>query len=395
MTRSSKESGIARITGVGQMPSMPRYADLTYAELISRVAALAIEDAGLEPAAIDGVVLSSAPDLLLGFNEPQFLAALGLPEQAELLARVNTAAGSGLSAVRLALTHVAAGRCKRVLVVAADVGRQAKDHHKLIWTGLDALRERHVPMNGVSLFAFMSTLYMSMFKTSERDLALVTLKNRANGALNPFAQLRSSISIEEILSSTVVAWPIRAAQIGPAGGGAAAVVVEARAARRGGRDVAMLGAGSCAAPYSIGNRVAREAPTFAYAAEMTAAARSAYAMAGIDDPARSIAAAEIYASYPIGEIIGIEALGLCERGSAPQKMQEGRFAREGSVPVNLSGGATCGNPLSSTALLRVVEMVRQLRGEAAGAAGNPPSTGVVNGFGGVSQLHEVIVLGRA
>ncbi|MGE0500792.1 MAG: thiolase family protein [Rhizobiaceae bacterium] len=374
------------ITGIGQLPSAPRYVDFTYPELLSTVAADAIADAGFEEADVDGVVLSAAPDLLLGVNDPQNLAALGLPA-APLLARVNTAAGSGLSAVRLACAHVAARHCRNVLVAAADIGAQTTDHNRLIWTGLDALRERHVPMNGVSLFAFMSALYMQLFDATEAGLAAVTVKNRRNGVANRFAQLRSEVTLEDVLVSPLVAWPIRRAQIGPAGGGAAALVISAEPGRNG-RQVAVAGCASRAAAYSIGDRVARDDPSFGYASEMSDAARTAYDMAGVTPS--SIDAAEVYASYPVGELISIEALGLCERGTGWRLLGSGRFDRAGSTPVNLSGGATCGNPLSTTALNRVVEMTRQIRGET--VTGRPPALGVVNGFGGVSQLHEVMVL---
>lgn len=387
----SRRDPLAYILGVGQMPARPRYPDITYAELLAEVTGRALADAGLEPSALDGIVLSSAPDLLLGFNEPHYLALAGLPRTARFLGRVNTAAGSGIGAFRLACAHVASGRAKRVLVVAADLGAQTLDHQKLIWTGLDALRERHAPMNGISLFAFMASLYMHLYKVPETDLSLVTLKNRLNGANNEFAQLRSAITMEEIAASPLVAWPIRGAHVGPAGGGAAAIVI-ARA-REGRDDIAVRGLGSCAAVYSIGDRVSRDAPSFGYAPEMTKAARLAYDMAGIENPEAEIEAAEVYASYPIGEIVSVEALGLCATGTATRHLREGRFDRDGVVPVNASGGATCGNPLSTTALARVAELARQLRGERRVRSGSVPSAGVANGFGGVTQLHDVVVLG--
>jgi acetyl-CoA acetyltransferase len=194
--------------------------------------------------------------------------------------------------------------CDKVLVVSADLGAQTRDHAKLIWTGLDALRERHVPMNGITLFAFMSSVYMSLYGASEDELSLVTVKNRQNGVDNEFAQLRSEITLEDIAASAMIAWPIRAAHVGPPGGGAAAVIVGRAVGNPGARDISVVGLGSCAAAYSIGSRVSRDDPTFGYAPEMTKAAAAAYAMAGIGNPETAVEAAELYTSYPISELIG-------------------------------------------------------------------------------------------
>ena len=90
----------------------------------------------------------------------EYLAAYGFKCPDLFLGRVHTAAGSGLSAFRLACAYACGTVRKPVLVVAADLGSQATDHPKVIWQTLDPLREHHVPMNGVSLFAFMASSYL-------------------------------------------------------------------------------------------------------------------------------------------------------------------------------------------------------------------------------------------
>lgn len=390
----SRETPFAHILGIGQLPSKARYDDVTYPELVARVSRQALDDSGLDEKDLGGIVLGLAPDLLLGSVEGQYLAAYGFKYPDLFLGRVHTAAGTGLSAFRLGCAYACGTIRKPVLVVAADLGSQATDHAKVIWQMLDPLRERHVPMNGVSLFAFMASSYMHAYGITERQLAMVTVKNRANGAHNPFAQLREPVTLEQVLSSASVAWPIRKLQIGPAGGGAAAVVVAPPDFSHGQRSVSVLGLGSCAGVYSIGDRVARGEADLITVPALTRAASRAYRMAGIATPDKSIDVAEVYASYPVIELTSLEALGLAPIGGAAAAMASGRFDRNGSLPVNSSGGATCGNPLSATALLRVVELVRLLRAGVGGASGRAHRVGLAAGFGGASQLHEVAILGR-
>ncbi len=388
-------SPFAAILGIGQLPSKARYDDVTYPELVSMVCQQALDDAGLDEEDLGGIVLGFAPDLLLGTAEGQYLAAYGFKRPELFLGRVHTAAGAGISAFRLGCAYACGAIRKPILVVAADLGSQATDHAKVIWQMLDPLRERQVPMNGVSLFACMASAYMHAYGVSERQLAMVTVKNRANGALNPFAQLRAPVTLDEVLASPLVAWPIRKLQVGPAGGGAAAVVVAPAHVTSARKSVSVVGLGACAGVYSIGDRVSAADPDMITVPALTKAANRAYRMAGIDKPETSIDVAEIYSSYPVIELACLEALGLSPVGRAAFDMESGRFERDGPLPVNASGGATCGNPLSATALLRVVEVVRLLRGGAGGHRARPPQVGLAAGFGGASQLHEVAILASA
>lgn len=392
--RDRRHPPIADILGAAQLRGRARYEDLTYPELIGKVAVLALDDAGLGPDDIDGVTLGLAPSLLLGVDEAQYWVATALPSR-HLLARVQNAAGSGLAAFRLACAHVGSGRYRHVLVVAGDLGAQVSDHSAAIWQMLDPLLERHVPMNGITLFALQASAYMRRYGATERDLAMVTVKNRGNGAINPMAQLQRAVSLDEVLKSPVVAWPIRALNVGPPGGGAAAVVVAAHVeSGRQSRSVAVAGLGACTDAYSIGLRLTPPDPPFISSSALRNAARTAYAMAGIDDPTQSLDVAEIYASYPIVEMTSSEGLGLCAPGTAAVALRDGRFAIDGKLPVNPSGGASCGNPLSATGLIRLVEIVNQLRGEAGAHQVRNARLGVAAAFGGASQLHDVAVLSR-
>src|SRR6185437_3157409 len=111
------------------------------------------------------------------------------------------------------------------------------------------------------------------------------------------------------------------------------------------------------------------------------------------DPTRQVGMAEVYVSFGILELLSIEALGLADGGVAGTMMRDGHFRRSSALPVNPSGGATCGSPISITGLIRVIEAVLQLSGRAgAHQIETHAPNGVVSAIGGSFQLHEVGVL---
>src|ERR1700760_4708080 len=106
---------IASVLGVAQVPMRTRLPQYTYADLLGVVAHRALADAEVDAQDVDGLILAMAPTSTLGIDEPHFWALDGLPGARNFLGRVHTLASSGLVAFRLACTHVAAGRAKRVL----------------------------------------------------------------------------------------------------------------------------------------------------------------------------------------------------------------------------------------------------------------------------------------
>jgi acetyl-CoA C-acetyltransferase len=390
----SRVEPIASILGVAQLPMRTRQPQLTYADMLGRVATAALADAEIEPGDVDGLILAMAPTTTLGIDEPHFWALAGLPGVNRFLGRVHTLASSGLVAFRLACSYVAARRAKRVLVVAADLADEAPDLMGAITALADPFAPRLYPGNAATAHAFQASAYMARNRLDEADMAEVILKNRANGVDNPFAQLRQRVTLEEVLSSPVLAWPIKRLDASPRTSGAAAVLVGTPGKTGPHRAVTATGFGSFA---NGGHAGARMVPGFdeSYfdAADLAQAARRAYHAAGVDDPTAEINLAEVYASFGIIELLSIEGLGLAAGGNAARMIGEGHFHRDARIPVNASGGATCGTPISGTGLIRVIEATRQMRGEA-GACQVPemPHRAAVSAIGGLFQLHDVAIL---
>jgi acetyl-CoA C-acetyltransferase len=386
-------SAQARILGVAQIPMRTRLPDHTYADLVGTVSRLALDDAGVDDSDIDGIVFAQAPTTTLGIDEPHLWALAGLPGSNRFLGRVHIAAGSGLGAFRLACAYVAAKRKRRVLVVAADLADEVPNLAGAIGQLHDPFTERQVTRNAITLAAVQMSAYMARNKLDERDMAHVIVKNRANGVHNEFAQLRKSVTLDEVVDSPVIAWPIKRLDSSPRTSGAAAVVVGDVPARTGRATPKACGFGFYASGRMTGTRMVPELDNYITGSDAAEAARRAYRAAGITDPGREIGVAEIYASFGIIEILGIEALDVCAGKPAPVLLRDGAFGRDSALPVNPSGGATCGSPISATGLIRVVEAALQLRGEAGDRQVELKAPrAVVSAIGGAFQTHDVGVL---
>ena len=209
-------------------------------------------------------------------------------------------------------------------------------------------------------YAAQARVHMATYGTSVRQIAAVAAKNHVHSQHNPLSQYRNPLSIDEILAAPTVSWPLTVPMCAPISDGAAAAIVCAGdvAVRFNlGRAVRVLAAesqsGSERAPDDYGRHVTR----------ITAA--RAFAAAGLGP--KDIDVAEVHDASSSGEIVQIEAIGLCEPGRGGADAERGDTALGGRIPVNVSGGLVSkGHPLGATGLGQIHELVTQLRG-AAGA----------------------------
>ncbi len=391
----SARNGSAAVLGVAQLPMRTRLPDSTYDELLAKVAYAAVDDAGLQPSDVDGLILAQSPTTTLGVDEPHLWGIAGLPGSTNFLGRVHVAAASGLAAFRLAAGYVKAGRRRNVLVVAADLADEGSSLRGALAQMHDPFTRGQATINAITAAGLQAAHYMAAHGVSERTMASVVVKNRANGALNPYAQLRKAITVDEVVDSPVLSWPIKRMDSSPRTSGAAAILIGAADGDRSDRAVRISGYGSYSGGRSIGAQVVPGATAYLDGSELALAARRAYAAAGIEKPDSEIGLAEVYASFGIFELLSIEALGLCGTGEAARRIEAGEFHRSSALPVNASGGATCANPISATALIRIIEATTQLRGEAGERQVELTAPrAVVSAIGGLFQTHEVGVLER-
>lgn len=384
------------IAGFGQSRFVTKRTDVTFPELVREGVELTLEDAGIGIKDVEAVVYPLAPDALIGVNngERWVIDALGAANKPFM--RVNNGGATGMSAVLAAWTHVASGRFDVVLVAGADRVSESGSAQSVLNKMWDVGYERTVPLNTITMLALSAQRYMHLYDSTEEDMARVTVKNRIHASLNPYAHLRTPITVDEVLASRTLAWPIKLGDACPASTGAAGVVlVSERYARAHGMTPAWIrGIGQNTETYWMGDRVGPKAHgDHADAEALERAFNIAYAQAGIHDPGTQIDVAEIYAPFSSVELHVIEAAGLAARGEAPAALAAGRFTRGGEgVVVNPSGGTQCTNPIAVTGTIRVGESANQVRGRAGEIQVPGARVAVASAIGGDHQFYSTMVL---
>jgi acetyl-CoA C-acetyltransferase len=225
---------------------------------------------------------------------------------------------------------------------------------------------------------------------------MIASKNHANGALNERAQFRREVSVDQICAMPAVAGRLGVFDCaGVADGAAAAIVVRAEDAHRYTDKPVFIKALSFVA--GDGSGVIDPDYDYTHFPECAAAADDAYAQAGITDPRSELAMAEVHDCFTPTELVLMEDLGFCERGTAWKEVKAGTFDRTGDLPVNTDGGLkSFGHPVGASGLRMHFECFLQLRGEAgARQVDNGRTKALVHNLGGYpgEMVSFVSVLG--
>ena len=381
--------------GVGQTPFGPTAGAPTYVEMLHRSAGAALDSAGLTIDDVDAIVLALAPESLMGVNHAERWCIEAIGGRLKPVMRIQTGGATGLSAIQAGYHHVASGLYDRVLVVGADRVRESGDAQKVFNKIWDPFYERALPFTTITMIAMSAVRYMHNHGMTERQMARVSVKAHHNGALNPNAHIRREVTVEEVLESRYLAWPLKLLDACPqSAGGCAAVLASADAVEPRHDPAWISGIAMAGETYYIGDRLQPSARGYDYgdAEALAVAAEHAYAMAEITDPRSQIDAVETYASFTPVEIHNAEALGLADLGTAAALFDEGYFDLDGAQPLNPSGGVICTNPISVTAMVRFVEAVLQVQGRAGAHQVPDARTVVATGAGGSHQFFNVAVV---
>ncbi|MPZ28270.1 MAG: thiolase family protein [Micromonosporaceae bacterium] len=381
------------IIGVGQTKYQHRYPDTPQPDLVRRAAQAALADAHLRADDLDAVVYSMAPDALIGVLHAERWVADAAGAAGRPMLRVNTGGSTGLSSVQAAYDHIASGMCDIVLVVGADRVGESGDAQTILNRIWDPMYERQMPLNTVTMLAMQGVRFFEKYGATPRDMARVAVKNHFNGVRNPVSHIQKEVTIEEVESSPLIAYPIRLFDCCPqSSGGAAVVLASAEVAERRGEALAWVtGMGFRAESYWMGDRMGPKAVSdHAESPQLAAAADAAYRAAGIT--AADIGVAELYAPFTTVELHAVQDVGLCPPGTVLERLWEGYFDLDGEKPVTPSGGVQCANPIAVTAMVRVIEAALQV----AGRAGDHQVAGVrhalATGIGGDHQFFGAVVV---
>ncbi|WP_203910044.1 thiolase domain-containing protein [Rhizocola hellebori] len=379
----------AAVLGTGQTHHAARRTDVSMAGLCREAVDRALEDSGSTWDDIDAVVVGKAPDLFEGVMMPELYLADALGAVGKPLLRVHTAGSVGGATGIVASNLVRAGVHQRVLALAWE--KQSESN--AMWA-LSINPPFHMPLGAGAggYFAPHIRAYIRRSGAPNHVGAMVAVKDRRNGSLNPFAHLRQAeITLESVNSSMMLWDPVRYDETCPSSDGACAVVIgDQAAAEASARPVAWIHATAM-----------RTEPTFFAGKDHVNpqagrdAAAALWQQAGITDPLNEIDAAEIYVPFSWFEPMWLENLGFAEEGQGWKLTEAGETRIGGRLPVNPSGGVLCSNPIGASGLLRFAESAMQVMGRAGAHQVPEAQRALGHAYGGGSQFFSMWVVGAA
>jgi len=376
----------AAVLGAGQTHHRTRRTDVSMAGLCREAIDRAMADAGTDWSQVEAVVLGKAPDLFEGVMMPELFLADAIGATGKPLLRVHTAGSVGGATAIVAANLVRSGVHKRVLAVAFE--KQSESN--AMWA-LSINPPFTVPLGAGAggYFAPHIRSYIRRAGAPSHIGAMVAVKDRRNGALNPYAHLRQpDITLESVTASAMLWDPVRYDETCPSSDGACAVVIgDQAAAEASSRPVAWIDATSM-----------RTEPT-AFAGKDHVdpraghdAAVALWQAAGITDPLEQIDVAEIYVPFSWFEPMWLENLGFAEPGQGWKLTEAGQTSIGGQLPVNPSGGVLCSNPIGASGMLRFAEAAMQVMGRAGEHQVTGARRALGHAYGGGSQFFAMWVV---
>ena len=351
-------NGKAYIVGIHEHP-VRRADGLTAAQLHADVARGALADAGLGLDDVDGYFCATDAPGIGGMSMAEYLGLRNL----RYLDSTETGGSSYLLHVNHAMRAIAAGQCNVALVTLADRPLAAQASTSLAGIDFSRMPDRPyhagtvpVPMYG---YAMVARRHMHEFGTTSEQLAWVKVAASHHAQHNPHALMRKVLTLQDVLDSPMVADPLHRLDCCVMTDGGGAVVVArpeiARSLKR--PRVKVIGAGE-AFKHANGGRI-----DLTYSAGVRSGA-TAFAEAGVT-PA-DIQYASLYDSFTITVILQLEDLGFCKKGEGGRFVADGNLiSGVGRLPFNTDGGGLCNNhPGNKGGMTKILEAVRQCRGEA-------------------------------
>ncbi len=380
------------VIGVG----MNRWGELwkkSHRQIWTEAAIEAIEDAGVDH--VDAMYVGCMSGGLFVGQEhlgPLLAEQLGMGPIPGT--RVESACASGGLAFRQAYLAVASG--EHDIVIASGVEKMTDvDGGAATYALSTAADQEYECYQGITfpgLYAMMASVHMAKYGTTRKQLADVAVKNHYNGARNPLAQFQGEITADQVMSSVLVADPLRILDCSPITDGAAAVIlVPLDYAKKMNADMVVRVAASAHATDAI---ALHDREDLAWLASTQVAAEKAYKQAGITS--KDLSFCEVHDCFTIAEVMVSEALGLFDRGSGGPAASSGATALGGEIPINPSGGLKSkGHPVGATGVAQIREVMMQLRGKAGDRQVKNAHRALTQNMGGTGASTVVHIFERA
>ena len=395
----------------GGMTQFGRHTDRNLKSLVAEAVGLALKDAGLERTDIQAAYVGNASQGVLQGQESirgqvvlHEMGIGGIP-----IINVENACASSATALNGAMAMVALGEYDVALVLGMEK-MYFDDRSKVLpaFTGcmdVEVLQqtmrrfkeseEKALAKQGgaegqnkqksgqrtvfMDVYALSARAHMDKYGTTQRQLAAIASKNHYHSSFNPYAQYQQEYSIEEVLASPDVAYPLTRLMCSPIGDGVAAAIIcsPSYAKKLGARNKVEIA--SCV----LGSAQVGAAEE----SNLTRVARRAYEKAGIgpDD----VDLAEVHDATAMGEISSSESLLFCAPGEGGRFGEEGHTTLGGKLPINVSGGLECqGHPIGATGIRQVVELYWHLSDQAGKRQVNGAKVGLAQNAGGTTSVGE-------
>lgn len=356
--------------GFGMHP-WGKFEDKSVTELCRHAVEAALADAGARWRDIEAVAAASSRFSggkgwgLNGNDVVEEMGATGVP-----VYNLSAGCSAGANAFNIGHTLVASGAHDMVLVVGGEkmpkgfIQTSGVEEH----TDPEFLRQRLIGMPGPAFWAVLCRRRMHEHGTTEEQMAKVAVKARKNGALNPNARYRKETTVEEVLKSALVVYPLHLFEICAVSDGAAAVILcsKEKAAQLTTRPVWV--AGSAVATNRFDDGITRGIggmvpPGITHHSEAKAAVHKAMKAAAVGP--QDIDFVELQDNTVYYELAFPEEWGLCEPGQAEWLLEKGETVPTGKLPINPSGGfISFGEATTAQGLFQICELGWQLRGEA-------------------------------
>jgi acetyl-CoA C-acetyltransferase len=325
-----------------------------------------------------------------GHTGPTVLDWAGLlPTQAF---RTEGACGSSATAIRGGIFAVLSGLADVVMVGGVEkmTHRATADVTEYLAMACDFPFEQWNGLTFPGLFAMVATAHMHKYKTTQEHLALVAVKNHHHGAMNPKAHMQKEITLEQALSSRMVAWPLKLFDCSLITDGASCLILTKPELARKFTDTPIHIVGSGQASDTIG---LYERPDFTSLKVGKLAAAEAYKMAGLTP--EDICVAEVHDCFTIAEIVAYEDLGFCPPGQGGKFIEEGQSHIGGKVAVCTSGGLKSkGHPVGATGTAQAYEIYMQLTEQAGKRQVKGAEIGLTHNVGGLGATGVVNIYRR-
>ncbi len=374
---------MAYISGAG-LTKVKSHWDLSLEDLAVEAGIKALEDSGHER--VDAIVVANSFSGTANGQEDLssiIVDHLGIRDVPSF--KVSLEGASGAAAVITATTLVNSGAAKRVLVIGVEKMSDVtalEDLTLVSSTSLDRRFEREIGATTHSQHALIMRTYMRRYGIEEEDFGHFPVLMHENACAVPHAQFRYRLKLENYMKSPYLAEPLKLFDVPAEGDGAAAVVIS----EKGEVKISGFSISSDKVMLSLREDLLK-------LDTVRASARRALSMAGLD--LNSISFVKIHDNSSALAYLQLESIGLAEEGKAPQLTAEGKFSRDGEMPVNPEGGLKArGYPVGASAVYQAAEAYLQLAGRAGESQINGAKSCLLVSLSGIGSSAASLVLTR-